>query len=170
MYYKNSLSQIESDIEATAKWYENAARAWEAVEVARKKDGKEFADIGRALRGCKRINEYGFDRAIVYFSAARMYEHDTVDLYGYCDELPNGDPRKVPNGILRTRYTLTAEELRARISAKIEQCQKYAEEYREMQKVAAKATKEFREAVEEAEKRLDAYGFTHLSFAVKACR
>lgn len=168
MYYKNTLDGIRAELERRAILHEKAAEAWSKAEVAKKKNGEEFAEIGRAFRGCKRYAEFGFDRIHVVFSTpSKMYESDDIDIFGYCDTLPDDDPRKVKNsGCWRTKYTLTAEEIRKAIADKIDWHRKTAADYREQIKVYREAAKEYREAVEEAEAKLKAYGFTSLFYLV----
>lgn len=157
MYYKMTIDEVIARLTENAEHHERAAAAWRAVEVCKKKDGKEFSDIGRAIKGARKYQEYGFDRVRVDFRGyRRMYDDDYIDIYGYCDELPDGDPRKVnTHSFLRDKYIINADELRARISAHIEREEGYAKEYRDALVNAREAVKEFRETIEKAEEKLE---------------
>ena len=57
----------------------------------------------------------------VYYTGKRTYMDDSIDCYGFCDELPDGDSRKIPNErYLRTQYVRTPAEMREAIAARIE--------------------------------------------------
>lgn len=165
MYYKNTIEEVKAELSKRAAFYAGAAKAWEAVEIAKKKNGEEFADIRRALRGCEASASLGlgYPRVAVRFSVGANRwpsESDEIDLYGYCDELPDGDPRKnmVSPSYLRAHYTKTADELREAIAARVTFCKEHAEALREQAELAEEAVKEFRDAVEAAEAKLRTYG------------
>lgn len=169
MYWKHKTQEIINDCLRLSAHHEFAAMAWSEVEIAKKKDGGEFADISRALRGCKRSDSLGFEKISVYFTAAGRYDYDEMDIYGYCDQLKDGDPRKVENSPSwhRSHYILSAEEVREKIAKLIESHKQYAKEYADQAQKAEEAVKAFRAAVEAAEKALEEKG-THLAYMAKA--
>ena len=165
MYYKNTIEEVKAELSKRAAFYAGAAKAWEAVEIAKKKNGEEFADIRRALRGCEVSASLGlgYPRVAVRFSVGSNYwprECDEIDLFGYCDELPDGDPRKnkVGPAYCRAIYTKTADEIREAVAARVVFCKEHAEALREQAELAEEAVKEFRDAVEAAEAKLLTYG------------
>lgn len=157
MYFKMTIDEVINRLTENAEHHERAAAAWEKVVVAKKKNGDEFADLGRAITGARKFQEYGFDRIGVTFRGySKMYDDDYIDIFGYCDELPDDDPRKVcTHSFLRDKYIINADELRARIADRIALDRKYAKEYRDQLKNARDAVKEFRDAVEKAEAKLE---------------
>lgn len=157
MYYRHTLSEITAELEYRRDYAEKALQALKAVTINKTKSGKEFDNLSRALTGAKKIQEYGFDRIAVYFSTNRkMYEYYTIDIYGYLDELPDTDPRKagVCKGIFRTKYTLTAAEIRTKIEKEISMLAERVADYDRQIKKATAAAKKYRAAIEKAEKDL----------------
>lgn len=168
MYWKRNTEDIINDCLRLSAHHAGAAEAWSKAEVAKKKDGGEFADISRALRGCKRADSFGFEKIAVYFCAAGRCDSDELDIYGYCDQLKDGDPRKAENIPVwhRAHYVFSAEEVRAKIALAIESHKKYAEEYARQAQIAEEAVKKFREVVDAAEKELAAKG-QHLAYIAR---
>lgn len=162
MYWKESVDNLVSEMMNDAEHYFRAAAAWKAVEIRRTKSGTEFKNLSSALVNCRRINEYGFDRIRVNFRGYRSYyDGDCIDIYGYIDELPENDPRRentpLAIGGLRTHYILTPDEIRERISLRIDTYTRRANEILALIPGAGEAIKTFRESVENAEETLRSY-------------
>lgn len=104
--------------------YDAKITAWGNVTIKTKKDGGEFKELtNRCIDGAS-ICAKGYtdgEELNVYYSCRRAYEHDSIDCYRFCDELPDGDSRKIPNaGYMRTKYKLSPAEIREAIAARIE--------------------------------------------------
>ena len=96
--------------------YEAKIAAWGNVTIKTKKDGGEFKELSnRCIDGAK-MHGKGYtsgEEISVYYTGKRTYMDDSIDCYGFCDELPDGDERKIPNErYRRTQYTLTPAEMR----------------------------------------------------------
>lgn len=157
MYYKHTLSEIAAELEYRREYAEKAMNAFKAVTIEKTKSGKEFENLTRALKGCKKIQEFGFDRIAVYFSTSRkMYEYYTIDIYGYLDELPDTDPRKAAyiRQVIRQKYIFTADEIRARIEKEVNILSARVADYDRQIEKATAAAKKYRAAIEQAEKEL----------------
>ena len=105
------------------KDYQAKIMAWTAVTIKTKKDGNEFKTLSNRCVDGARIRDKGFmsgEELMVYYTGRRTYMDDSIDCFGYCDELPDGDERKIPNaGGLRARYNLSPAEMREAIEARI---------------------------------------------------
>lgn len=104
--------------------YDAKIAAWGNVTIKTKKDGGEFKELSnRCVDGAK-MHGKGYtsgEEISVYYTGKRTYMGDSIDCYGFCDELPDGDSRKIPNaGYCRTLYTRTPAEMREIIAARIE--------------------------------------------------
>lgn len=177
MYYAKTINEITEEITRTAEHYTRAAEAWEAVEIKKTKSGAEFKNLGAALDGCRRVDEYGFDRlSVVFRGYEKMYDNDTIDIFGYVDELPADDPRRAElplrSGCIRTQYTLTPDEIRTRIAATVKNYRRIAAENESFLPGVAEAAKEYREAVEAAETTLRARfpGKTWIAYEIARTR
>ena len=160
MYFKNNLEQVIANLEYWKIFYQNARDAWRKVEITKTKSGEEFKNLSRALVNAYSIQEYGFERIAVKFRGTRVYESDTIDIYGYVDELPKDDARRTlgeRNGYIRTHYILTPDEIRAKIERTIEIYGERVKSYETQIKKARKAFEKFRNAIDKAEKELSDY-------------
>ena len=159
MYFKNDLNSIKRQMECSIMFYKAAADAWDKVVIKRKKNGDDFADIGRAIEGARVYKSYNFDekpQAHIYITTGRN-EDTTVELWGYCDELPKDDPRHdTPNNPTwsRAKYTLTAAELEKRIAARVSYYREYAAELERELLRADELFAEYRNAIKAAEDKL----------------
>ena len=158
MYYKYNLEEIKKELETRKDSKKEALKMWRAVQIKTKKDGSEFKQLTRALEGAFEIYEYGWRRlAVYYWTPARGYEKDTIDIYGYIDELPKEDPRsELPHtiGCLRSKYDFTAAEVREAINKRIRKLQEDIVSLNAQIKKADFLYTRYREAVEEAERTL----------------
>lgn len=157
MYWKYDLDEIEKSLKKDIEHYRKAAEAFSAVVIAKKKNGEEFANLTNAIKNARRVNEYGFDQLrICYKSDYTGYRTDTIDLYGYQDELPDDDPRKVAPvvGYVRQHYTLSADEVRAALRVKIEKYNHLADDAEKELSVIRGYLTAFRETVAAAENEL----------------
>ena len=175
MFFTKTIDEITAEITRTAEHYHRAADAWEAVKIKKTKAGKEFANLGAALVGCRRVNEYGFDRLRVSFRGYdKIYDDDCIDIFGYTDTLAEDDPRReelgLRSGCIRVQYTLTPEEIRDRIAAVIANYRRQAAEHETLLSGAAGAIKRYREQVEAAEAQLRAQFPGHAWIAYEVSR
>ena len=167
-----NIDEIESSLKKDLDHYRKAAAALSAVEIGKTKSGREYANLTNAIKNARRVNEYGFDRLRVVFpSLAGPYDDATIDLYGYQDELPEEDPRRVAPvvGYVRQKYTLTAEEVRERIRENIERYTRRAEETEKELTMVRGYITAFRTAVAAAEEELQKAG-AHIAYMAKATR
>ena len=104
--------------------YEAKIAAWGNVTIKTKKDGGEFKELSnRCIDGAK-MHGKGYtsgEEISVYYTGRRAYMDDSIDCYGFCDELPDSDSRKMPNErYRRVQYALTPAEMREAIATRIE--------------------------------------------------
>lgn len=123
-----SISDIIRERKETVEHYTTKIELWEAVTIKKKKNGEEFSELSnRCVEGAKfQAQQYGSGYELYAGGwrgtpGASKYEYDTLNMCGYCDELPEGDKRKVSNsGGWRTQYVYTPAEARDQIAAQIE--------------------------------------------------
>ena len=124
-----TIDDIIAEKRYSVEDYQAMIMAWTAVTIKAKKDGNEFKELSnRCIDGAK-MHGKGYtsgEEISVYCMGKRTYFEDSIDCYGFCDELPDGDERKMPNdGYLRTKYNLSPAEMREAITAKIERYKGY---------------------------------------------
>lgn len=156
MYWKKSIEEVKKELASRAEFNKAAAAAWDAVTIKRKKDGSDYKNIAAAVDGARIAPDViGNTEICVCFKACGRYEHDTISIYGYCDELPATDPRyKKPTGWQREKYIFTAAEVENAIQKRIARCNNYAAEYGNDISRADALGNAYRNAVEAAEKAL----------------
>ena len=158
LYYKYNLDEIKKELETRKDSKKEALKMWQAVQIKTKKDGSEFKQLARALEGASEVYEFGWRRLAVYYrTPARRHEEDTIDIYGYIDELPKEDPRsEQPHeiGWMRNKYDFTAAEVREAIKKRIRELQSDIVSLNAQIKKADFLYTRYREAVEEAERTL----------------
>lgn len=126
IYWQYEEKDIKEEIENRIKRSEALLTAWGNVEVSRKKNGEEFATIGKAIKGA-RIKAATLQGNELYISArydlfggiVSNIAEDTINLYVYLDELPKEDERRagrsLVNGVLRAIAPKTPDEVRKEI-------------------------------------------------------
>lgn len=123
--YKN-INDVIQHHRDNATSYANQIAAWEGVTIKTKKNGDEFAELSnRCIDGARIQTEdwNGEKRMYVYTKDGGRYESYNLDCYGFCDELPEEDPRSErakTQGFIRAYYDLTPAEMRQQISDHIE--------------------------------------------------
>lgn len=159
MYYKRTLEEVKRELERRAEKSTAAAAAWEAVTIKRKKDGGEYKHLAAAVEGARvQPDIIGNTEIAICFKAGGRYEVESLSIYGYCDELPEDDPRhkKPDGGCWRIKYDFTAAEVEQKIKNHIEYLRSYAAECQTDAARAAELGKEYRDAIQAAEDKLTA--------------
>lgn len=161
-YFKyKSVDEITNKLneyinEATAK-----REAWAAVAVLKRKNGEEYERIGQAVKGARFGGYYPVeDKEHPYLTVTAQksgrYYTDSLQAFFYVDELPADDPRRqnYVRSFLRQTTPATPDELRRMIAERVEALTKTIKEYNDQIAAAPKAFEHFREAIEEADRKL----------------
>ena len=158
MYYKRTLEEVITELEKRAEKSTAAAAAWEAVTIKRKKDGGEYKHLAAAVEGARIAPDIiGNTEISICFKTGGRYETEGLSIYGFCDELPEDDPRyKKPSGGWRIKYDFTAAEIERKIKKHIDYLRRYAAECRTDAARAAELGKAYRDAIQAAEDKLTA--------------
>ncbi len=189
MYFRNqNIEEVKTELQTQLDNYKSALAAWQAVTIHKKKDNSEFAQIGRALEGAHISTSCPNDAAHpaieITYKNKHGYNSDTLDIYFYCDQLPDkGASREtVFDGGIWQRKTspMNAEEIRAAIANRIEIYKNRVETLKKQLEIAEKAFTNYRAAIAKAEKELreicntaretDEIGETSLYYAITAGR
>lgn len=165
------IKRLESD-KAEA---EACLAAWENVSVLRKKDGSEYAQLGKALTGAKLVTKGLVEDAdhpyihVYYSFNGGWSREDSMWAFHYLDELPMDDPRRAPyvRQFVRQTCPKTAEEIREDIAKRVEAKREYVKELEHDLSVAEMAYNNFKEAIYTADKALKEAGSDHLYYVIK---
>jgi hypothetical protein len=152
----NTKEQIKTKLEEQLAETTNKLEAWKKVEVKRKKDGSEFAQLGRAISG-GRIEEdsgyiYAHPKLYVSYSENGVYGNDYICLYGFVDELPLDDERRegYTPGFERPTYVFSMQAVRDKITQYIKQYAEQVEKLKKQLEISDRAFDLFRTKVKEA--------------------
>lgn len=165
LYFKyNTAEEVKNELQDRLNGINAEIAAWREVTIDRKKDGSEFAQIGRAIKGAKLSTEYPAHDAAhpvlyVYFKNGNKYENNYINAFYFCDEMPDkGASRETVynGGFIRATSPMTAKELRQAITAHIAKLEKLAEAYEKQITICEKAFAVYRQKITEAEKELKA--------------
>ena len=175
MYFKKSMEDVLNGLKLDKRETELCKQAWENVVVLRKKDGSEYAQLGRALSGAKLDSGYStaadslHPYLTVYYKNGSHYLNDSIAIFWYLDELPEADPRRSAyrRQFVRQTVPMTAEEVRNAISARIQQKEQTISEYEQDISVCEQAYSAFRETMHKAEQDLRAAGSLHLFYEIR---
>ena len=174
MYFKKSCEEVINGLRNDKAEMEACLSAWENVSVLRKKDGSEFAQLGKALDGAKLIKDgivadadHPYIR--VNYRCGAKYLYDEFWGFWYLDDLPKDDPRRaayVPQFVRQTT-PMTADEIREAIRKRIEAKREPVAQMEQDISAAEAAYMSFREALHNAEKELKAAGSDHLYYTIR---
>jgi hypothetical protein len=174
MYFKKNCEEVINGLRADLAEAEACLSAWEKVSVLRKKDGSEYAQLGKALDGAKLIkdglvadSDHPYIR--VNYKCGNKYLYDEFWGFHYLDELPDSDPRKAPyrRQFVRQTCPMTAEEVREAIAKRVEVRRQDVAERKADISAAESAYMAFRETMHKAEEELKAAGSFHLFCTIK---
>ena len=175
MYFKKSMEDVLNGLKVDKLELELCKQAWENVSVLRKKDGSEYAQLGRAIKGASLDSGYStaadnlHPYLTVYYRNGAKYLNDSIAIFWYLDELPEADPRRSAyrRQFVRQTTPMTAEEVRQLISKRIADKENSIREYDHDISVCEKAYAAFREKMHEAEEELRSAGSRHLFYEVR---
>lgn len=153
---KNELMQRQSDYLAKLK-------AWENVTIEKKKNGEEFAQIGRALKNAKIGAYYPVEDAghpyITIFYKSDGYKSDSIPIYFNDDELPNdGVHRDKLCGGYYTKdtFAMTHDDIRKKIQNIINVYANYADALSRQLQNGEKIFNDYRGKIKKADDELAA--------------
>lgn len=136
LYVKKSLEQVKAELEKNAERAAALADAWRNVTIEKKKDGKEFAALGRAIHGAS-VRPYAYhngngEKTIFVFARYSNggYTDDEIRTFGTLRDLPKDDPRRPASVGLYNTYELTPDELREKIAERVAMYTEHAANYR----------------------------------------
>jgi len=168
MFFKNK-EEVMNKLRNDLTMEKARLSAWENVSVLRKKDGSEFAQMGKAISGAK-LDKQRIDAEHPYISlhycAEHKYQSDLIQAFWYLDELPESDPRRSAyrKQFVRQTCPMTADEVREAIAKRVSAVREYVEQDIS---VAEEAYNAFREAMHNADTVLRSAGSSHLYYAIK---
>lgn len=173
MYFKG-IEEVKQRLLNDKATEEARLAAWEAVSIAKKKDGSEFSQVSRAVSGakydtksCPADSDHPY--LFVCFSVGYKYESEWLWAYNYLDELPDSDPRKADykRQFVRQTCPKTAEELREAVQTRIAQLKADIAETEDALAKLDDAYAQFCGAMRDAENNLKHFDNRHLYYAVK---
>lgn len=169
IYWKRNENEIKREIEERIARAEALRAAWSSVVIAKKKNGGEFEQIGRAVQGARVVkSKYAQDGEIELYISTRYetnggkcskYESDTLKAWVFLDELPEADERRQGRALVewcvRAIAPRTADEIRAAIAARVEEYTRQIEDYRADLRDLPRVFPKYRDAVEKATRELE---------------
>lgn len=189
MYYKYStLDDVKKVLQGYINDYEARVKAWEAVTVDKKKNGEEFSQIGRAIKGAKigvyyPVEESTFPYLTIYYENSAGLQSDHLAIYYYIDKLTEEQrsSRQIiyDNVILRNTSPMTTNEICIEIEKTITNYNDKIKNLKNQLKQAEKMFTKYRKAIEKAESELEkadkvlrgeSFLPTSLYFAITATR
>jgi hypothetical protein len=165
MYWKHdTLKEIVSILEDYKDETIVKIKEWKSVEIKKKKNGEEYARIGQALVnasfGRYTPVEDGFHPYLtVTFKCGYKWMSDNMQAFFYVDELPEDQRERsvvYKDGWSRPTSPMTAEELRQAITNYIKGLEEHLTELEKQIAMAECMFTEYRKAIEEAEKHIEA--------------
>ena len=173
MYFK-SKDEVMNKLRNDLTMEKARLSAWENVSVLRKKDGSEFAQIGKAISGAK-LDKQSIPAdaehpyIFLHYCAEHKYQSDWIPAFWYLDELPESDPRRSAyrKQFVRQTCPMTADEVREAIAKRVSAVREYVEQFEQDISVAEETYNAFREAMHNAETVLRSAGSNHLYYAIK---
>lgn len=160
----STLDEVKKVLQGYINDYEAKVKAWEAVTIDKKKNGEEFSQIGRAIKGAKigvyyAVEDPTHPYLTIYYKTAAEYQSDHLAIYYYLDTLTEEERSRrqiiYDNGILRNTSPMTAEEIRLEI---VKTINNYSDEIKNLKnqlKQAEKLFTKYRKAIEKAESELN---------------
>lgn len=162
MYFvNNTVEEVEAKIAARIRRAEALAQAWRAVTIEKKRDGKEFSQLGRALRGAKAgayypNEDWAHPYITVVTKAGAEYTQDEIPAYFYADEVSEekrNTREYLAKGISYVRDTLrkTPDDLREAIKERAAYYEQEAENLCRQKEKAREIFNTYRTMIAEAE-------------------
>lgn len=165
MYFKHStLDEVKKVLQDYINDYDARVKAWEAVTIDKKKNGEDFAQIGRSIKGAKigvyyPVEEPTHPYLTIYYKTSAGFQSDHLAIYYYIDTLTEEErtSRKViyNNGILRHTSQMTADEIRFEIVKTINNYNDQIKSLKNQLKQSEKMFTKYRKAIEKAESELE---------------
>lgn len=163
MYFKHqTLHEITTILEEYKHETIAKIETWKQVKIKKTKLGEEFKNLGQALEWAKLGSYYPVeDTHHPYLTIRHNYKYGTDHLqaFYYVDELPEDKrDRKViyKDGWSRPTSPMTAEELRQAIADHIKGLEEHLKDLDKQLAMAECMFTEYRKAIEEAEKHIEA--------------
>lgn len=162
MYFKyKNFDEVKTELEKMIIDYKTRLHTWEAVTIEKKKNGEEFAQLGRALKNA-RIGAYypvedGAHPYITINYYAGGYQSDQIAIYFYKEDLPKDGkdrPQLCAGYYTRDTYAMDADDIRNAIYKTIEKYRGYIDNLKKQVEQGREMFEEYRKAIDEAEKRL----------------
>ena len=163
MYYTHQTpEEVKNVLQRYLADAKSELTAWEGCTIERTKDGREMAQIGRAIKGGKLSTAYPAHDAThpvlyVYWQNSNGYGNNYIHAYIYTDNLPDKGASRATvwdNGLIRPTSPKTAQELREAIAERIAQLKERIESYTKQVELCETAYKEYRAAVCAADAKL----------------
>ena len=158
MYFQyNNFEEIKKDLQDLINDYSAMVEAWQSVAIEKKKNGEEFAQIGRALKNAKLGQYYPFEDAghpyitIAYKSG--YYKTDSLPIFFYEDGLPKDNIIREALSVgyyIRQTYKMTADDIRNAINNRIGEYKKYIISLKTQLKCGEKMFNTFRNSIQNA--------------------
>lgn len=129
------MKTIQELIKEELKMIEDCNRsiqAWNSVVIKTREDGSEYKVLSNRCIEGGYIDRPSYEEDTVRKCLnASAYPCWSINCYGYCRDLPDGDPRKTPDSIRYSVYALTPAEMRSEIARRIEQIESEIQEHNE---------------------------------------
>lgn len=166
MYFVNqTVEEVEAKLTAAIARAEALAKAWRAVTIQKKKDGSEFAQLGRALAGARTggyypVEDWAHPYITITTKAGTEYISDEIPAFFYADETTEekrAEREYIAKGISYIRDTLrkTPDDLREDMQACAQCYEKEVENLRNQKAKARGIFIKYRAMIAEAEKFLE---------------
>lgn len=122
------LNEIKEGIETRIADDKAKIEALNNVVIKKKKDGSDFANLGKAIEGGTVIKEPGGDCHISVIYHGASYGTCCIPGYGYMRELGEDDPRRENVFSYSTTYRLGSNEIKIKIEEEIKRTKKEIED------------------------------------------
>ena len=156
-----NLEDIKKHLEQLKAEHRAKVEAWQNVTIEKKKNGEEFAQLGKALKNARfSYPFYESDKMHpqieIYTRANNKSIQDTIEIYGTLKDAPEKeqDHETRRNGWQYPIYIFTFDEIREAIASRIEWHKNKIEDFAEQEKRAKKAYTQYQKAIANAEKQL----------------
>lgn len=95
-----NIDEAKKKIEKRILYYEERIEAWKKVERVSRKNGENFANLGKNFTNCEIVREYSIDELTVYFRARyEGYTKDYITISGNQYQEPADTPEKIEKRI-----------------------------------------------------------------------
>lgn len=158
MYFQyNNFEEIKKSLQDSLKDYMAMVEAWQSVTIEKKKNGEDFAQIGRALKNaklgqCYPVEDAGHPYVTISYESG-YYKTDSLPIFFYENELPkdNIDRNKLLVGYCtKQTYQMTTHDIRNAIKNRVEKYKKYIVSLKNQLKYGEKMFNTFRNSIQNA--------------------